>query len=327
MHVKNTQYIVNKTQDSIFVLFLPIILLVFFVSINHSLTMNEMFAPLVSLIIYFDFSHLLLVFWRSHGNQQIFTKFKKRMLLSPLLIVALVILPSHLLFYFACLVALWDLWHISMQNFGLARIYEVKTSKDTQKNRLSDQLIHLSIFLIPAFVLTRFTISLDLDQLFASNAPWGELNYIQELSLGSPQFIALSLIFSVIILIVLKKSLFTKDNSINKLIFTLTLSISLFMAFVFLPIEQAITMVALLHGLQYYWIVWHKEKGHLFSKLPLIASLFIFLAVTLLCTYLIYLIVEEWFEVGVAIIVAIRILHFWYDGFIWSIRSNDLKAN
>ncbi len=245
---------------------------------------------------------------------------------SPLLILGLILLPSHLLFYFACLVALWDLWHISMQNFGLARIYEVKATKDAKRNRLSDKLIHLSIFLIPAFVLTRFTISLDIEELFASKAPWGELNYISELSSGSTQFIILGLIFSATIVITLVKAFLSKDISRNKLIFTLALSISIFLAFVFLPIEQAITMIALLHALQYYWIVWHKEKAHLFTKLSAITSLLIFILVTFLCTFLIYLIVEEWFEVGVAMIVAIRILHFWYDGFIWSVRSNDLQA-
>lgn len=330
-------YIVSKGQDYLFVLFLPILLFLLFFSTLQSHEINMALAPFLSLIIYLDLSHLLLVFWRSHGNSSIYTKFKKRMLFSPLLIILLIALPGSVLFYVACFVALWDLWHVSMQNFGLARIYEMMSSKNPLRHRLSDQVIHLGIFLVPALFMTRFAYGfflngrMKMERLFDSRTPWGEMSYIEKAFPGEVQFYVLIIIFSVIFSIIFYKFFRQLQQARqgvslnkNKWFFNASLALSVFSAFIFLPIEMAVTMMALLHSLQYYWIVWHKEKHHLFSKLPKIASLIIFVLITLLATFLIFTIVDEWMQVGVAIIVCIRILHFWYDGFIWSVRSKDV---
>lgn len=333
----NESFIVSKGQDYLFIILLPIILFLLFFSTVQSHEISMALAPLISLIIYLDLSHLLLVFWRSHGNRNIYTKFKRRMLLSPLLIVLLIMIPSPFLFYVACFVALWDLWHVSMQNFGLARIYEMLSSKNPLRHRLSDQIIHLGIFLVPALFMTRFAYGfflngrMKMERLFDQRTPWGEMSYIEKAFPGETQFYSLIFIFAVIFSIIfykffrqLQQARQSTPLPKNKWLFNASLALSVFSAFIFLPIEMAVTMMALLHSMQYYWIVWHKEKHHLFSKLPKMASLTIFISITLLATFLIFTIVDEWMEVGVAIVVGIRILHFWYDGFIWSVRSKDV---
>lgn len=330
-------FIVNKLQDYVFVLLLPVILFLLFLSTVISQDINIALAPILALVIYIDLSHLLLVFWRSHANPMIYKKFKKRMMYSPLIILPLLLIPSSLLFYVACFVALWDLWHVSMQNFGLTRIYEMLSSKDPLRQRRSDQFIHLGIFLIPALLVTRFAMgfflngSVKIDRFFDKRAGWGEMNYIDRVYIGDTQFYSL-IIISIIIMLFILYNFFTQLQQAkthiplarNKWIFNFSLALSVFGAFIFLPIELAVTMMALLHSLQYYWIVWHKEKHHLFSKLPKIFALALFVLLTLLCTFLIFTIVDEWMEVGIAVVVGIRILHFWYDGFIWSVRSKDI---
>jgi hypothetical protein len=84
------------------------------------------------------------------------------------------------------------------------------------------------------------------------------------------------------------------------------------------------------HALQYFAIVWWQEQGNLSrlfrtARLPLVKALtlglFVFVGIS-------YGIVVEATPTSVPLIyplsLVVSIMHFWYDGFVWSVRKQQV---
>ena len=93
---------------------------------------------------------------------------------------------------------------------------------------------------------------------------------------------------------------------------------------------EAFLIMNLFHALQYFGIVWSSEKKNMmrlfrteglsFGK-PLTLGLFVGLA--LAYGYWVEALDTDWASLW-AITLVVSIMHFWYDGFIWSVRKHQV---
>jgi hypothetical protein len=95
----------------------------------------------------------------------------------------------------------------------------------------------------------------------------------------------------------------------------------------FLPPGPAFFIMNFFHAFQYFGIVWWSEKKsiaelfHARDK-PVIAALWM---IGLPLAYGIWAAVQPGMSTAVlAVTIVVSIMHFWYDGFIWSVRKKQV---
>jgi hypothetical protein len=94
----------------------------------------------------------------------------------------------------------------------------------------------------------------------------------------------------------------------------------------FMPPFMAFATVNLFHALQYFAIVWLKEGSRIGARLRLEGggrlALWIFLG---LCgAFGLAYFAAQSFQLFLAPFIACSLLHFWYDGFVWSVRRKQV---
>ena len=103
-------------------------------------------------------------------------------------------------------------------------------------------------------------------------------------------------------------------------------------AWAFLPPLEAFFVVNLFHALQYFAIVWSVEEHNIqrlfrLDRLRALGPPLAFLAMAaLLCLAgaLYYWGVHSTFRWAAAGGLVISLMHFWYDGFVWSVRRGEI---
>ena len=100
-------------------------------------------------------------------------------------------------------------------------------------------------------------------------------------------------------------------------------------AWTFNPFGQAFFIMNFFHALQYFALVWHIEKSNMTrvfrvgpSRLAIPLTFALFLAVGGAYGFF----AEVFADVGVllSITLVVSIMHFWWDGFIWSVRKKQV---
>ena len=102
-------------------------------------------------------------------------------------------------------------------------------------------------------------------------------------------------------------------------------------AWAFLRPIEAFFVANFFHGLQYFAIVWQTERGTLMNRLRLPDAVW-GRSVALAAFLLIITAVGVWYLVmglgsiawAVSLALVISLMHFWYDGFIWSVRKHQV---
>ena len=90
-------------------------------------------------------------------------------------------------------------------------------------------------------------------------------------------------------------------------------------------------MANLYHGLQYFGIVWVKEKRSITRafRLPetglgaiLGFGLFVMLLFALGMAQMLSTV--QAVQIAISLFTVVSLMHFWYDGFIWSVRKGEI---
>jgi hypothetical protein len=111
-----------------------------------------------------------------------------------------------------------------------------------------------------------------------------------------------------------------------------TASVSI-LAWGYLPTFQAFFVANFFHALQYFAIVWATEKRtmqRLVARVSAPANAA--RALLLFCLFILGVgTAHTVFDVpdlrlGFAFFTVVSLMHFWYDGFIWSVRRSEVKA-
>ncbi|MCP4502200.1 MAG: hypothetical protein GY822_19760 [Deltaproteobacteria bacterium] len=294
---------------------------------------NVFFWPTFALT--FTMAHVFSVVFRSHLNRDVFRRFKARFVVVPLTLLA-AFTASQTLFIFGMIFAVWfDNYHSSMQTFGYGRIYDMRAGNPALVGRRMDMTMALLAYLGPilagaTFVdcwqdWPRFT-EVGLDGLvhFPGWALQHQL-YISVPIIGGGSLFAIYYVYFY-------WRLSQRGYKVSKqkvATWTVLVVVSLY-TFGFNSFGVSFLVMESFHSWQYFATVWWSEKkelkrtfhlekvasGTLLTFILLVGTSFAFGAWTsMFGTY--------HFEFSLFLVV--ELMHYWYDGFIWSVRKKDVS--
>lgn len=280
-------------------------------------------------------SHIMLVFLRSHGNFSVLKRFPYRFSLIPLFMLCMMWASPVLLGITGFIAIYWDEWHSLMQTFGFGRIYDAKAGNDVTKGRRLDMGLCFVLGLLPHVILLTFipenvrteglVTYLDLEQHHAEK--YGHYFF----ALREP------LIYFGIGYIVYYTHEYYKlikkgyKYSTTKLTLFACTGISAGIMAAFYTAADAAYFGNIYHALQYYFIVYISEgerlSGNVGIKKENKRSVILFYLFVILVGCLLFALIRHKTEgLGYfgAFWILTSLLHFWYDGFIWSVRKQDI---
>lgn len=287
------------------------------------------------LIGVFIHAHLVLVFVRSHGNREIFETHKLRFTLVPLLLFAAMATSDVILITGSVVATFWDVYHSGMQTFGFGRIYDAKAGNDPVEGRKLDwalnQLLYAGPIVAGVTMIDHFEDFGEFDQvglLFFNRVPvWmeGHQAYLSWALLGGG---AGFLVYYVYAQFELRKAGHTV--AWPKVFLYVTTGATSIYTWGFNSWGEAFFIMNLFHAIQYFGIVWAMEGKGLQSKLKTgesrlgrVLTLVLFVGLALL-----YGCWAQYMDPSVhwlwAITLVVSLMHFWYDGFVWSVRKRQV---
>jgi hypothetical protein len=334
-------YIHGKVADTFWIILNPILalLVVFFICeprhenyIYSSLT-PVWFSIAASILTH---AHVLLVFTRSHFNKEVFNRFKYRFTIVPLFFLTITCAFSPLFLLASVVAVYWDEWHSLMQTFGFGRIYDGKLGNDPLAGRKLDMAMAFVVGLLPNIVLLTFLPESQIDKalleymelpnFFASNYRW----IVHALRLPLIGFgITYTLFYTWSYFKLVKNGY---RYSYAKLALFLTTGLTTVIVSSVYTIADGVFFGNIYHALQYIFIVMVTERpnlgkiaskdgksnikiGSLIFFIIVIPNIFFFAGIRQMTEKIPYV---------AAFWLMTSLLHFWFDGFIWSVRRKDI---
>ncbi len=339
---KKTWYLNSKLTDLLFIICCPLLALLAVVLFCEPRLKNGAFLYGNDTPYWFSIGatllthmHVLLVFTRSHLNKEIFSRFKYRFTLIPLIILlSMWISPL----FFAALSVLglyWDEWHSLMQTFGFGRIYDGRVGNSPLPGRKLDMGLCFVVGLLPHLILLTY--------LPNSQRNEGLIKYL-ELSEGMVNRFGWILEFArmplylfaagyLIFYIYSYKKLIDQGYEYSKAKFALfaVTGTATVLTASFFTVADGIFFGNIYHALQYVFIVFITERPSLSSLtglkqknnsgvnliyfLVIVPFMFVIAGLRQMTAHIEYL---------AAFWLLTSLLHFWFDGFIWSVRRQDV---
>jgi len=280
-------------------------------------------------------SHLFAVFFRSHLNAQVFNRWPLRFTLVPvLLFFGLGILPWFMV-VMSVIATFWDVYHSAMQTFGLGRIYDMKAGNSAKTGRMLDSWINYVLYAGP--IAAGLVLMDHVDDFEEFNElGWAALaSFPQTVEgfAGTLRWLVISGSLLVIIAYIIGYWRLYKQGykvSVHKIALLASTGLTSIIAWGFNPMLIAFVVMNIFHAIQYFAIVWIKEKDNLQTKFQLTDTRRgkLLLAGLFIVPLVIYGVIYEWVEMSsnwfYAIMLTVTLLHFWYDGFIWSVRKKQV---
>lgn len=335
-------YISSRKYDHFFIIGAPLIALLFIAAFCEPRYKSGEFlynprTPLWLIIgsNFLTHSHIMLVFLRSHMNTGVFKKFPYRFSLIPLFMLCAMWMSPLLFGAVGFIAVYWDEWHSLMQTFGFGRIYDAKLGNDATTGRKLDMGLCFVLGLLPHVILLTFIpeaartegvqVYLDLEPDFAQK--YGHYFF----SLRAP---LISFGIGYVLFYVWEYHKLIKRgykySSTKFTLFAATGFSSSIMAG-FFTVADAAYFGNIYHALQYYFIVYISEGTQISGKFGMKkenkkAALLFYIFVVLTGCVLFAIIRNKTEGIGYfgAFWMLTSLLHFWYDGFIWSVRKQHI---
>jgi hypothetical protein len=335
-------YIVGAVYDWVFFLLPPMIGLTIGIMISGTALTDSAFRLWDQEVTWaglgigvFIHAHLVIVFFRSHGNAEILRLHPFRFIWVPPLLYLALVSSAWLLVSAAVLVTFWDVYHSGAQTFGLARIYDRRAGNDSAVGRRLDwwlnQMLYAGPILAGATMIDHFDDFEQFDNVggtFFTAIPAfmvGHQRYFTWAVLGAGTLYVLYYIGAYI-----RLSRQGYRVSPLKIFLLATTGFCSIYAWGFNTWGEAFFIMNFFHALQYFGIVWAFEQKRLVRLFrvenrrfgqPIAASAFVVLGFGYGLWVQSMDSAVQWLW---AITLVVSILHFWYDGFIWSVRKKQV---
>jgi hypothetical protein len=133
--VRRNGYIVGPVNDSVLFIFTPLLALGIGWIMSHPLFQKEIHLADRREPFYWMFyitltqAHLLVTVTRTHLNRAVFRRHWFRFTVLPVLLFASIVMSGLVAAGAFVVMTFWDVYHSSMQTFGLARIYGAKAGE------------------------------------------------------------------------------------------------------------------------------------------------------------------------------------------------------
>jgi hypothetical protein len=229
----------------------------------------------------------------------------------------------------------WDVYHTAQQNFGLARIYDAKAGDTKGATRTLDRLFCHVMYLGPIMAGASFFEHLKAleDFRMIGLAAFAALPQQAEGYGGAIRTIALVLMSAACVIYVgAQWRLMRRGHAVSPhkiLLMTSTVAVQI-LAWGFAPPAVAFMAINLYHALQYFGIVWRQEGSRAATHMGLErpdftrpAALAVIIVAPILYGLLATAAPFQWNALG-ALFLSVSLLHFWMDGFIWSVRKKTV---
>ena len=278
-------------------------------------------------------AHLVAVAPRAYLNRDVFAANRFRLTVVPIILLAAMTL-SWTAFAIAAVVAFfWDVHHSAMQTFGISRIYDFKAGNGPRPLRKTDLLLNWLLYVGPIFVGASFVAHAealkglaDTPLTVLASAPG-----LLEAGHGGIRTLALAVWAGGIALGVAsyrKAMLGGYRVPPQKLALMANTGAVAFLAWGYLPPLIAFATINIHHAVQYYVIVWVQEGKRMadFARLPPSAAFGVFVLLTAIVAVGYGIAVKVQSHLLLVPFVACSLLHFWYDGFVWSVSKGKVRA-
>ncbi len=276
-------------------------------------------------------AHLVAVFFRSHGNPAIFRLYPVRFLVVPVLAWAAIRGSVVVAAAATVLATFWDVWHSGLQTFGFARIYERNRGNPPESARRLDfwlnHLLYAGPILAGATMLDHFQSFEafgDVGLPWLASVPAHMTDTHRAWTLGVLAVGGAFLAFYVVACLRLARR--GQPPSFHKVFLLVTTGACSIYTWGFNSWGEAFFIMNLTHAVQYLALVWAQERGNLQRRLR-VKSVGLALAL-FLGPVLLYGVGAELLDPdreGLwALTLVVSLMHFWYDGFIWSVGRRQV---
>ena len=300
-------------------------------AVQSDATGSAMMRAMVGFSIIFTYAHLIAVVPRAYFNRDVFAANRMRLTLVPVLLIAGLVISPALFAIGGTAAILWDVHHSAMQNFGLARIYDMKAGNDPLVLRRTDLRLNWFLYVGPlaagAALMTHLHALDRLDQ--TSLAALARLPGILQGQLSAISMIAAIAWAAAIGLAMLSYRRAIKAGyrpPAQKMMLIVSTGLVSLIAWGFSSPIIAFISINIYHAVQYFALVWLKEGQRMKALMGVggHAGLLIFGVACGLFGFAYSLAAissPKW--IG-GIFIACSLLHFWYDGFVWSVRKKQV---
>ena len=225
------------------------------------------------------------------------------------------------------IVTFWDVWHSGAQTFGFARIYDRNAGNPPELGRRLDywlnQLLYAGPILAGATMLDHVDVFENYDAVgsaFFASVPAHASHasrWMTFVILGiGTVFVAVYLLYYA--------QLRRRGYRVPflKVYLLATTGLCSIYTWGFNTWGEAFFIMNLFHGVQYLALVWAMEKKHLAARVGKLAALVFFGGCAL------YGVGVALLDAGLtklwAVTIVVSMMHFWYDGFVWSVRRKEI---
>ncbi len=284
----------------------------------------------------FVFAHLVVVLFRSHLNPRIFRRHPLRFTLVPGLLFLALGLSTWALIACSVLATFWDVYHSGMQTFGLARIYDARAGNSPEVGRRLDWILNLLLYAGPiaagASLMDHVEDFDEFEQVGAVFFTAIPAHAAANADILTWAVVGFGLPFLAYYLFAYwryaRQGYRVSPQKVALLVSTAVCSIY---AWGFNPFGMAFFIMNFFHALQYFALLWWAEHGNIARLLGVAgrswakpAALAFLLAVGFG-----YGLVAESTDAPASpwlfsLFLVISLMHFWYDGFIWSVRAKQV---
>lgn len=280
-------------------------------------------------------AHLVAVVFRSHGNARVFVLHPVRFVAAPVALYVTIVLSDWALVSVSVLATFWDVYHSGLQTFGFARIYDRNAGNDPCVGRRLDwwlnHLLYAGPIVAGATMLDHFE---DFEQFEDVGAML--LARVPAFMTGHQRYIAWAVILAGSVFLVYYVHAYRKlaraghRVSVLKVYLLASTGACSIYTWGFNTWGEAFFIMNLFHAVQYLALVWTSEGRRLGASLGLgrrRGGMWLGLAGFLaLCVG--YGAFAQWVDSELrslwAITLVVSIMHFWYDGFVWSVRARRI---
>lgn len=286
-------------------------------------------TPVDAFLGSFIMAHLVIVFFRSHANAAVRALHPVRFWIVPPALVLLFAFSNAARVWGILLAGWWDVYHSSLQTFGIGRIFDRNAGNDPAAGRRLDYWLNLFLYAGP--LLSGVMFASHLGDFYGIDAGL----WAKALIFHQPR-IRLWVIGAGLLFLVLyfetyaslaEKGYRPPREKVALHLGTAAVSV---WAWGFNPLGMALFIMNFFHAWQYFALVWRYERENIGAVLRVPRGprgKTLAFAGLVGCGFLygtIFGMLGELNEKALAVTLVVSLMHFWYDGFVWSVRKNQV---
>jgi hypothetical protein len=286
---------------------------------------------LILAISAFSDSHLIAVVPRAYLNREVFEANRFKLTVVPVVLVALLLISPTFLALAGVIAILWDAHHSAMQNFGLARIYDMKAGNKPDQLRATDLRLNWVLYVAPLLAGASLMLHLHaVDRLEGTSL--STLTALPGLFEGHLSQLAVAAILLWIatigwaILDYRRAMAAGYQLPVHKVALIGSTGLVSLLAWGFASPVVALAIINIYHAIQYFALVWIKEGGRMkqAARGHVRNTLLVFLGLCGIVGLASELVSKNSASWLLAPFIACALLHFWYDSFVWSVTKKQV---